>query len=136
MKEALVIFIILLLLLTIISVFGGSIRYSPDILTKPARAPHQPQFSPMFPPYEGFYGNTPPKHPPPHAKPHAPTAGTPSASKPPGSVHPPVHMSGPSHASVAPSTHPSRASFEGTGEVESAGASIEPFQGAGEFAPF
>jgi hypothetical protein len=35
MKEALVIFIILLLLLTVISVFGGSIRFTPDM---PARA--------------------------------------------------------------------------------------------------
>ena len=101
MKEALIIFIILLLLLTIISVFGGSIRYTP-----PSNAAPQPlrmqQMQMPYHPYEGFYSNNKPKTAP------APGGGAKSSTfAPPVDVVPPV-------ASASPAA-PVEA-FQGAGE--------------------
>lgn len=107
------IFIILLLLLTIISVFGGSVRYSPDLLTSSKQLPATPSY-PAFSPFmmgEGFYesGVATPKHA---------TSSAPIITPIPTAVVAPV-----ASVQAPPASMPS-------------GAGIEPFQGAGEFAPF
>ena len=110
MKEALVIFIILLLLLTIISVFGGSVRYSPDLLTSKQPAP-----TPSYPPFlmgEGFYAS---------------------------SAQNQKHATSSLHAPAAPAIAPVVAPVVPPASIDSPAValdSIEPFQGAGEFAPF
>ena len=81
MKEALIIFIILLILLTIISVFGGSIRYAPSSSTTWqtfANSPPQRKLNDR----QNFVNNSPSPSPSPSPPPPLKSSSSPPAKKP------------------------------------------------------
>ena len=119
MKEALIIFMVLLLLMLIISVFGGSIRYTNQA---PAQAPMR------FPRYEQFYsadGDDAMKYP---IAPMPPPAIVPTISK---------------KDAIEKETFADKedvknalSSIVDKIKMSTGGAAIEPFESSGEFAAF
>jgi hypothetical protein len=121
MKEALIIFMVLLLLMLIISVFGGSIRYTNQ----------SPVDTPMrFPRYEQFYsadGENAMKYP--------------IAPMPPAAALPTMPM--PKKDAMEKETFADKedvknalSSIVDKIKMSTGGAAIEPFESSGEFAAF
>ena len=136
MKEALVIFIILLVLLMIISVFGGSIRHTPTKFagvpsSGSAGVPSSVYGAPYGAPWEGFEG--------PGSAGKAPgAASSPTASS--GSVVSSGTVGGTANLASSPSGN-AQGSVTAQGGTSTSPAApdaektVEPF-GAPEFAPF
>ena len=111
MKEALIIFMVLLLLMLIISVFGGSIRYTNNTATMPMN----------FPRYEPFYADA-----------------VENIAKPP--VYPalPVAMQNEKEKETYADKEDAKAALSNiVDKIKGASsAAIEPFEASGEFAAF